>query len=364
MGVLNLSAVPVDLDERCMRLALRQARKGLGKTSPNPAVGAVLVRDGTILSTGWHRRAGGPHAEIEALSALPVPGSAAGATLYVTLEPCSTVGRTLPCTDAIIAAKVARVVIGAIDPNPKHQGRGLDEIRRAGIVVSTGVLEEEAGLLNVGFNKWITTGMPWIIAKIAQSLDGRITRPPGEPQWLSNHRSLRLVHYLRATADAILVGAETVRRDNPRLTVRLDNQRLQPWRIIVTRSGNLPANSTLLTDEYRDRTLVYQEAGWLDMFKDLGARGVTRLLVEGGGDILGQLRDLQLIDELWCFITPLLTGGDKSSFAGAGVESMTNASRLHRVRYRTLGDDVLATGHVLRSDPSRPSVSSPKPLGT
>ena len=364
MGILNQSAVPVDLDERFMRLALRQARKGLGRTSPNPAVGAVLVRDGTILSTGWHRRAGGPHAEIEALSALPGPGSAAGATLYVTLEPCSTVGRTLPCTDAIIAAKVARVVIGAIDPNPKHQGRGLDEIRRAGIAVSTGVLEEEAGLLNVGFNKWITTGMPWIIAKIAQSLDGRITRPPGEPQWLSNHRSLRLVHYLRATADAILVGAETVRRDNPRLTVRLDNQRLQPWRVIVTRSGNLPANTTLLTDEYRDRTLVYQEAGWLDMFKDLGARAVTRLLVEGGGDILGQLRDLQLIDELWCFITPLLTGGDKPSFAGAGVESMMNASRLHRIRFKTLGDDVLATGHVLRSDPSPPSVSSPKPLGT
>jgi diaminohydroxyphosphoribosylaminopyrimidine deaminase/5-amino-6-(5-phosphoribosylamino)uracil reductase len=256
-------------------------------------------------------------------------------------------------------------VVGAIDPNPKHQGRGLDEIRRAGIAVSTGVLEEEAGLLNVGFNKWITTGIPWIIAKIAQSLDGRITRPAGEPQWLSNDRSLRLVHYLRATVDAILVGAETVRRDNPRLTVRLNNQRLQPWRVIVTRSGNLPANTTLLMDEYRDRTLVYQEAGWLDMFKDLGARGVTRLLVEGGGDILGQLRDLQLIDELWCFITPLLTGGDKSSFAGAGVESMMNASKLHRVRYKTLGDDVLATGHVLRSDPSRqlhppgPSPSAP-----
>jgi diaminohydroxyphosphoribosylaminopyrimidine deaminase/5-amino-6-(5-phosphoribosylamino)uracil reductase len=370
MSILDLSAVPLGLDERYMRLALRQARKGLGQTSPNPAVGAVLVRDGTILSTGWHRRAGGPHAEIEALSALPGPESAAGATLYVTLEPCSTIGRTLPCTDAIITAKVARVVIGAIDPNPKHQGRGLDKIRCAGIAVRTGVLEEEADLLNVGFNKWITTGMPWIIAKIAQSLDGRITRPAGEPQWLSNSRSLRLVHYLRATVDAILVGAETVRLDNPRLTVRINNQRLQPWRVIVTRSGNLPANATLLTDEYRDRTLVYQETGWLDIFKDLGAKGVTRLLVEGGGDILGQLRDLQLIDELWCFITPLLTGGDKPSFAGDGVESMMNASKFHRIRYKTLGDDVLATGHVLRADPSRqlhppsPSVSPPKSLGT
>ena len=273
MGISDLSAVPVGLDEGYMRLALRQARKGLGKTSPNPAVGAVLVRDGTILSTGWHQRAGGPHAEIEALSALPGPGSAAGATLYVTLEPCSTIGRTPPCTDAIIAAKVGRVVIGAIDPNPKHQGRGLDKIRRAGIAVSTGVLEEEAALLNVGFNKWITTGMPWIIAKIAQSLDGRITRPPGESQWLSNKRSLRLVHYLRATVDAILVGAETVRRDNPRLTVRINTQGLQPWRVIVTRSGNLSANSTLLADEYRDRTLVYRETGWLDMLKTSAREG-------------------------------------------------------------------------------------------
>jgi diaminohydroxyphosphoribosylaminopyrimidine deaminase / 5-amino-6-(5-phosphoribosylamino)uracil reductase len=350
MSILDLSSVPVGLDERYMRLALRQARKGLGKTSPNPAVGAVLVRDGTILSTGWHRRAGGPHAEIEALSALPGPEPAAGATLYVTLEPCSTIGRTLPCTDAIVAAKIRRVVIGAIDPNPKHQGRGLDQLRRAGIAVTTGVLEEEAGLLNVGFNKWITTGIPWIIAKIAQSLDGRITRPAGESQRLSNNRSLRLVHYLRATVDAILVGAETVRRDNPRLTVRINTQSLQPWRVIVTRSGNLPTDAKLLTDEYRDRTLVYQETGWFDLLKDLGARGVTRLLVEGGADVLGQLRDLQLIDELWCFITPLLTGGDKPSFGGAGVESMTNASKLHRIRYKTIGNDVLATGHVLRPD--------------
>jgi diaminohydroxyphosphoribosylaminopyrimidine deaminase / 5-amino-6-(5-phosphoribosylamino)uracil reductase len=351
MSIFDLSSVPGDLDERYMRLALRLARKGLGKTSPNPAVGALLVRDGTLLSTGWHRRAGGPHAEIEALSALPGLESATGATLYVTLEPCSTIGRTLPCTDAIIAAKIARVVIGAIDPNPKHQGRGLDQLRRAGIAVRTGVLEEETSLLNVGFNKWITTGMPWVIAKIAQSLDGRITRPAGEPHWLSSRRSLRLVHHLRATVDAILVGAETVRRDNPRLTVRVNTQRLQPWRVVVTRSGNLPTDATILTDEYRDRTLVYRETGWLDLFKDLGARGVTRLLVEGGGDILGQLRDLQLIDELWCFITPLLTGGDKPSFAGTGVETMTHASRLHRIRYKTIGDDVLATGHLLGSAP-------------
>jgi diaminohydroxyphosphoribosylaminopyrimidine deaminase/5-amino-6-(5-phosphoribosylamino)uracil reductase len=301
-----------------------------------------------ILGTGWHKYAGGSHAEIEVLSALPRRELAAGATLYVTLEPCSTIGRTPACTEAIIAAKIRRVVISAIDVNPKHQGRGLEQLRRAGIAVTTGVLEEESGLLNVGFNKWITTGMPWVIAKVAQSLDGRITRPAGEPRWLSNDRSLRIVQHLRATVDAILVGAETVRRDNPRLTVRTSARGLQPWRVVVTRSGNLPADATILTDEFRDRTLVYRGIGWLEMFKDLGAKGITRLLVEGGGDVLGQLHDLQLIDELWCFVTPMLTGGNKPCFGGRGVQRMEDASRFHRVRYRRIGNDMLVTGHVLR----------------
>ena len=345
-AISNLPLGPSSLDERFMRLALRQARKGLGKTSPNPAVGAVLVRDGAILSTGWHRRAGGPHAEIEALSSLPDQESAAGATLYLTLEPCSTTGRTPPCTDAIITAKIGRVVIGAIDPNPRHEGRGLDQLRRAGIAVTTGVLEEESVLVNVGFNKWITPAMPWVIAKVAQSLDGRITRPVGEPQRLSNKRSGRLVQCLRATVDAILVGAETVRRDNPQLTVRRSAREAQPWRIIMTRSGNLPDSAILFTDEYRDRTLVYQGIDWLDMLKTLGTKGVTRLLVEGGGDVLGQLHDLRLLDELWCFVTPMLTAGNKPSFAARGVQRMADASRLHRIRYKRLGDDVLVTGYI------------------
>src|SRR6201993_4766542 len=189
---LDPSQTPDSVDKRYMRLALRLASKGLGPTRPNPAVGAVLVRDGMLLSTGWHRRAGGPHAEIEALSALPDLESAKGATLYVTLEPCSTHGRTPPCTDAILAAKLQRVVIGSIDVNPKHQGRGVKQLVDAGVEVTTGVLEEECRRLNAGFNKWITSGEPWVIAKFAQSLDGRITRPPDESQQLSNDRSLRL----------------------------------------------------------------------------------------------------------------------------------------------------------------------------
>jgi diaminohydroxyphosphoribosylaminopyrimidine deaminase / 5-amino-6-(5-phosphoribosylamino)uracil reductase len=336
------------MDERWMRMALHEARKGLGQTSPNPAVGAVIVVADKVLAKGWHRRAGGPHAEIEALSNLPDRRSAYGATLYVTLEPCSTTGRTPPCTDAISAAKIGRVVVGAIDPNPKHHGRGLDKLRSAGIAVTTGVLAEECELLNVGFNRWITNGTPWVIAKVAQSLDGRITRPPGEFQWISNTRSRRVAQCLRSTVDAILVGAETVRRDNPRLTVRERPRSIQPLRVVVTRSGNIPADATILTDQYRDRTVVFRDAAWLDLLKDLGTRGVTRLLVEGGGDVLGQLRDQQLIDELWCFISPCLTGGDKPSFAGAGVAAMSDASRLERIRYKRFGDDVLVTGQVVR----------------
>jgi diaminohydroxyphosphoribosylaminopyrimidine deaminase/5-amino-6-(5-phosphoribosylamino)uracil reductase len=336
------------MDERWMRMALHEARKGLGQTSPNPAVGAVIVVADKVLAKGWHRRAGGPHAEIEALSNLPVRGCASGATLYVTLEPCSTTGRTPPCTDAIVAAKFRRVVVGAIDPNPKHHGRGLDQLRSAGIAVTTGVLAEECELMNVGFNRWITSGTPWVIAKVAQSLDGRITRPPGESQWISNTRSRRVAQCLRSTVDAILVGAETVRRDDPRLTVRERPRSIQPLRVVVTRSGNIPADASILTDQYRDRTVVFRATAWLDLLMDLGKRGVTRLLVEGGGDVLGQLRDQQLIDELWCFISPCLTGGDKPSFAGTGVATMSDASRLDRIRYKRFGDDVLVTGQVVR----------------
>jgi diaminohydroxyphosphoribosylaminopyrimidine deaminase / 5-amino-6-(5-phosphoribosylamino)uracil reductase len=331
-------------DDRYMRLALCQARKGLGRTSPNPAVGAVVVRDGIILSKGWHKEAGGAHAEIEAIAALPANSSAKGATLYVTLEPCSTHGRTPPCTEAIVAARLARVVIGSIDVNPKHQGRGIEQLRNAGIEVTTAVLEEECRRLNAGFNKWITSGQPWVIAKFAQSLDGRITRPPSESQRLTNNRSQRLTHRLRSTVDAILVGAETIRKDNPRLTVRPSRGRLQPWRVILTRSGDLPANAHVLTDEFRDRTIIYRDVEWPDLLKELGSRGITRLLVEGGGNTLGQLSDLNLIDEIWCFIAPLVTGGEKPSIGGIGAKSIGDARKLDSIRYKRVGDDILIVG--------------------
>ena len=203
-----------------MRAALLEARRGLGLTSPNPAVGAVLVIDGKIVTKGHHKRAGFPHAEIECLRGYkkPIPKNA---VLYVTLEPCSTVGRTGPCTRAIIEAGVRRLVIGEIDPNPRHAGHGIELLKRAGLNVRAGVLVTECSALNEAFNKWIRTRRPFVIAKCGMSLDGRLSPPPREMKWITSTASRRHAQQLRAQVDAILIGAETLRVDDPRLTVRL-----------------------------------------------------------------------------------------------------------------------------------------------
>src|SRR5580704_14447587 len=332
-------------DASWMRIALREAEKGLGRCSPNPAVGAVIVNGGQLISKGYHRKAGRPHAEIEALSKAPA-SAICGSTLYVTLEPCSTFGRTPPCTDAIIANGVARVVVGSIDRNPVHVGRGIERLRSAGVRVTTGVLESQCRHLNVGFDRWISSGRPWVIAKIAQSLDGRITRPPGESSKLTGATAHRRVQTLRATVDAIMIGAETLRQDNPRLTVRGIRNARQPWRVIVTRTGRVPSESKVLTDNFRDHTLVFQNRSWDEVLVDLGKRGVTRLLVEGGGEILGELSDGDLIDEVWSFFAPWLTGGDKPSFGGKGVHDNVAAKVLHHARFERFESDILIRGFI------------------
>ena len=335
-------------DQSWMRIALVEARKGLGTSNPNPAVGAVIVKGGRLLARGYHRRAGRAHAEIEALRRLSAGHDAQGATLYVTLEPCSTSGRTPPCTDAIIRAGIRRVVVGAIDPNPNHQGRGLQRLREEGISVTAGVMEPACTALNVGFNRWIAAKRPWVIAKIAQSLDGRITRAPNESQRLTGERALRRVHQLRSTVHAILVGAETVRRDDPSLTVRNIHGARQPWRVIVTHSADLPATARVFADRYANQTIVFRGQSWDEVLDNLGQRGVTRLLVEGGGDVLGQLFDQQRIDELWSFFAPLLTGGNKPSFGGTGVTSNESAISLIETKFERLGNDLLVRGYVSR----------------
>src|SRR5882762_6081765 len=244
-------------DEQFMRAALSEAKKALGQTSPNQAVGAVLVIDNRIVAKGHHREAGRDHAEIECLRnfGAHVP---ARATLYVTLEPCSTAGRTAPCTGAIISAGVRSVVVGAIDVNPRHSGRGLVQLRNAGVNVREGVLADDCARLNEAFNKWIVTGRPFVIAKCGMSLDGRLTRPPLEPRWITGSSARRHARELRARVDAVLVGAKTVRTDDPRLTVRGARRARQPWRIVLTRSGKLPQRAGLFSDRLADRTLLYK----------------------------------------------------------------------------------------------------------
>ena len=331
-------------DEQFMRAALKEGEKAEGQTSPNPAVGAVLVIDNRIVARGHHRGAGHEHAEIECLRnfAADVP---ARATLYVTLEPCSTVGRTAPCTNAIIKAGVKNVVVGAVDVNPRHFGRGITQLRNAGVKLRDGVLADECARLNEAFNKWIVTRRPFVIAKCGMSLDGRLTRPPGEPRWITGFAARRDAQQLRARVDAILVGAETVRADNPQLTVRGVNRARQPWRVVLTRSGNLPRSARLFSDRWAAHTLVYKRESLGHVLKDLGRRKVTYVLLEGGGDVLGQALDARLIDKVHFYLGPILTGGPVVAFAGRGVNATHNAAHLARVSYTRLGQTLLVTGY-------------------
>lgn len=329
-------------DEHFMRAALREAKRGLGHTSPNPAVGAVLVSGAAIVAKGHHSSAGSPHAEVDCLRRVPGP-IAKHATLYVTLEPCSTVGRTPPCTRAIVQAGVKNVVIGAVDPNPRHSGRGMEALREAGVRVRAGILAEECSVLNEAFNKWIQTNRPFVIAKCGMSLDGRLTRPPGEGQWITSAAARKHANQFRTQVDAILIGAETLRRDNPRLTVRGVKAARQPWRVILTRSSRLPAKSHIFTDRFADRTLVFRERSLDAVLAELGKREVTSVLIEGGGDVLGQALDARLIDRVRIYLGPLFTGGPVIAFPGCGAGSTQSAMALRDVRYEKIGHDVFLT---------------------
>ncbi len=332
-----------------MRLALREAARGVGRTSPNPAVGAVIVKRGRVLAKGWHRGAGGPHAEIEALRALRTASLAKGATLYVTLEPCCTHGRTPPCTGAIVRAGFARVVVGATDPNPRHAGRGFAVLQKAGITVTHGILEAKCTALNAAFNQWITTGLPLVIAKAGLSLDGRLTRPPGEGAWLTGEKSRADAMRWRARVDAILVGAGTVRADNPRLTVRgIRGVVRQPWRVVLTRSGRLPKRAHLFSDEHRERTLVFRGKSLRAVLRALAVRGCTSVMIEGGSALLGSAFDAQLVDRIHFYLAPMLCGGP-DVLGGRGAGSTREAVRLENVSRRKIGDDLLLIADVRRS---------------
>jgi diaminohydroxyphosphoribosylaminopyrimidine deaminase/5-amino-6-(5-phosphoribosylamino)uracil reductase len=344
---------PTADDIQWMTLALAEASKGVGRTAPNPPVGAVLVKDGQLLGTGWHRAAGRPHAEREALAAAARdhgPAAVRGATIYITLEPCSTQGRTPPCTTGLMEAGLARVVYACPDRNPAHAGRADAILRQAGLEVCVGVCADAAEALLRPFFKVRTTGLPWVIWKTAMSLDGRLTRPPGEGQWLTGPPARADVQHLRASVDAILTSGETVRRDRPALTIRVPELlegRPQPWRIVITNHpATLPPDAPLFTDAWRDRTLIRPGSDLPGVLRQFASeQGVLSLMVEAGGKLSAALFDAGLVDEVVVYLAPLLCGGPVPALGGPGL---TPSLALTDLDFLRLGDDVRLRGRVVR----------------
>ena len=359
-------------DEDYMREALRIARYAEGRTSPNPLVGAVIVRDGRIIAEGWHRKAGTPHAEIHALR---MAGDLTrGATLYVTLEPCSHYGRTGPCAKAVAEAGIARVVVAMQDPNPKVAGRGMEMLRAAGVEVCCGVLAAEAARLNEVFLHWITTGLPFVALKTAMTLDGKIATHTGDSQWITGEASRLRVHELRDRYDAILVGIGTVLHDDPSLTTRLpDRQGKHPLRIVLDSMARTPRTAKLLTDGAaptliavtarapQERVAALRQAGAevlvcgegprVDaraLLKALGEREISSVFVEGGGRVNASLLAAGFVDKVYAFVAPKLVGGRDAltPVEGTGAERLSDAVTLTGLTAETVGEDVLLTGYV------------------
>ena len=364
--------MPQPHDEQFLLRALALAEQGRGHVEPNPMVGAVLVRDGQVVGEGYHQKFGLPHAEINALS--QAGEQARGADLYVTLEPCCHHGKTPPCTEAVIQAGVARVIVGALDPNPQVAGQGINRLREAGITVDVCEDHAVARRLIAPFTKLITTGQPWVIAKWAMTLDGKIATHTGSSQWISSEASRALVHRIRGQVDAILVGRVTVERDDPLLTARPAGPRIAT-RIVLDSEASISVESQLVrtVDEARLMIVAQETASpvrisqleergvevfrlpkisWQDQLKlllgELGSRGLTNVMIEGGSLVLGAFTDIHAIDEIHTFIAPKLAGGKDavSPIGGEGLADMNSAHNLHEVEIETLDGDVHVHGFV------------------
>jgi diaminohydroxyphosphoribosylaminopyrimidine deaminase/5-amino-6-(5-phosphoribosylamino)uracil reductase len=356
-----------------MGLALNEAAKGLGRTHPNPVVGAVVARGAQVLGLGHHRKAGGAHAEVEALR--EAGKKTRGADLYVTLEPCNHQGRTPPCTDAILSAGIARVFIGSIDPNPLVKGKGAQRLRAAGVAVRTGVLGEACDAANEMWFKFITRKLPWVVLKAAVTLDGKLATASGDSRWVSGPSSREMAHALRDELDAVLVGIGTALADDPRLTARGRGRR-DPVRVVVDSTARLPPDARVLHQRSKAPTLVactlradprrvkaLQRAGaeivrcqsrdgrvdLKDLLKRLAGRGLTSVLVEGGAAIHGSFLTARLWDELYLFIAPKVAGGNAPSWAGfPGARRMGEVLGARIVDSSPVGDDLLVTARPLR----------------
>lgn len=375
-----------------MRIALRLARRALGFTSPNPMVGAVLVKKGIIIGRGWHRRAGYPHAEIEALEdACRRRHSPSGATCYVTLEPCSTQGRTPPCTDALIQAQIARVVAATADPNPLHSGRGFGILEQAGIAVTTGVLDTEANALNQAFNHYIVHRKPFVTVKAAMTCDGKIATATGESKWITSAASRHQAMRLRQEADAILVGINTILADDPQLTVRLAEKNVDPSpaaspakvlrRIILDTNARIPLEARVFTQGAASDTIVVagknaptrniqriQERaqvwiaplveGRIDLhwlLRRLGREQITHLLVEGGGTVNASFLMRRLAHRVAFFFAPKVLGGqhDLKAVGGSGAAKWSECLELMSIRWRRLEQDLFLLANI-RSRAAQP----------
>ena len=358
-------------DEIFMKKALILARRGLGKTSPNPMVGALIVKEGKILGKGYHRKYGEAHAEVIALR--NARGDVRGASMYVTLEPCCHHGWTPPCVDALIEAGMSRVVIGTPDPNPRVNGKGIQSLLDSGIQVKAGVLEKRCRELNEAYFKYIQTGIPFVTLKFSQSVDGRIATKTGHSQWISSPETLRLAHTLRSIHDGVLVGIGTVLVDDPSLTVRLAKGK-NPQRIIVDSRLRIPLTAKVLHDEMVDKTIIVATEGanrkkaqslkhlgaeilWgaknhrgevdlQDLLKILGRMGVTSVLVEGGAKIITSFIRKRLADKIVIVMAPKLIGEGVEAVGNLEIRDLHEALRISRMKTRRLGDDIVIEGYL------------------
>ena len=358
-----------DFHEKMMRRALSLAHRGMGKTAPNPAVGCVIVKDGEVVGEGWHKRAGTPHAEAHALAR--AGAAARNADVYVTLEPCAHFGKTPPCADALIAAGVARVYAGMVDPNPHVSGNGLEKLRAAGIEATAGILEGACRIVNEPFIKHVTTGLPFVTLKSALTLDGKSATAEGDARWITSERSRRYVHKLRSQVDAIMVGVGTVIADDPLLTCRIPGGK-DPLRVVVDSRLKVPLSARLFHLQSTATTLVatvsddaariagIRETGadvvicremegrvdLHDLMARLGAMHLQSVLLEGGSTLAGEALRRGVIDKVMLFYAPKLVGGDGPGlFAGRGVARMEDAIRLRDITYTRFGADLLIQGY-------------------
>lgn len=358
-------------DEYYMKMALKLALKAKGKTSPNPLVGALVVKGGRVIARGYHARAGLAHAEIIALD--QAGRQAKGATLYVSLEPCAHTGRTGPCVSRIVESGVKEVVVGMIDPNPLNNGRGVALLRQNNIKVKVGVLSEELKKINESFIKYITLRLPFVTVKVGQSLDGRIATRTGDSKWITSDKSRSFAHKLREDYDAIMVGVNTVLRDNPRLNTWFSQKKL--IKIIIDSTLSTPENSNIFSgdtqviiitlpshpgQETENRKRLSEKAKILevkeksgqinlrDALKKLAQLQITNIIVEGGGTLIGSLFDERLVDRVLFFVSPKIIGGKEavSSVMGNGVKRVSQAIKLHDLKVRRFDDEFLFEAKV------------------